>query len=399
MGTKRGSAPKRQCEPSIWALSYGEAEGKLRHAEKCNSLSSSSGSSCCSGSVTLSPAPGGPPSALSDPQEQPPSLGRDTPYMTLPYPHPDPYSSSCRSTLAWQHGGVRSAASRWTPTCVCWARQTVAIAAVTCTEREPTVCAAQALCWTNTSTISSISTINTTACTLNTLPPCSSHTTTTHTPTSALYGCHQNLARGHSFPHDEPPEAPSVPPPLQHQAVGARSSCPGDYPSVSQSGPYPPGSPLGRCLTNTWLETLSDSRPYERTALPPRIAFSWDPYCSQPPQSRCETYQSTKDPRCRLGTHISMRTDHTLLPPPSPTLLLSDPSPIPCPSAILPVHAPPPHAPGAPRPEPVRGKVYLILCNIFPSELVGRVMGRNPDVTDAQQLAAAILAEKSQSGY
>lgn len=45
-----------------------------------------------------------------------------------------------------------------------------------------------------------------------------------------------------------------------------------------------------------------------------------------------------------------------------------------------------------PRPEPVRGKVSLNLCNIFPSELVGRVMGRNPDVTDAQQLAAAILA-------
>lgn len=58
---------------------------------------------------------------------------------------------------------------------------------------------------------------------------------------------------------------------------------------MSQSGPYPAGSPLGRCLANTRLETLSDSRLYERSPLPK--AFSWDPYCSQPPQSRYEAYQ------------------------------------------------------------------------------------------------------------
>lgn len=39
------------------------------------------------------------------------------------------------------------------------------------------------------------------------------------------------------------------------------------------------------------------------------------------------------------------------------------------------------------------------LCNIFPSELVSRVMARSPHVTDPQQLAAAILAEKAQTGY
>uniref|UniRef100_A0AAZ3RZ22 C3H1-type domain-containing protein n=1 Tax=Oncorhynchus tshawytscha TaxID=74940 RepID=A0AAZ3RZ22_ONCTS len=254
------------------------------------------------------------------------------------YYHPE-RSAQCQDLchLHYSCCRIRSPASHWTPTCVCWARQTVA--AVTRTERKPPVCAAQALCWTNTSTINSISTINTTACTLN-----------THTHTSALYGYHQNLARGHSFPLDEPPDPhlKHLLYPLQHQAVGARSSCPGDYPSASQSGPYPAGSPLGRCLANTRLETLSDSRLYERSASPPRKAFSWDPYCSQPPQSY----------------------------------------------SILPVHAPPPHAPGAPRLEPVRGKVYLNLCNIFPSELVGRVMGRNPDVTDAQQLTASILAEK-----
>ncbi|CAG06675.1 unnamed protein product, partial [Tetraodon nigroviridis] len=36
-----------------------------------------------------------------------------------------------------------------------------------------------------------------------------------------------------------------------------------------------------------------------------------------------------------------------------------------------------------------REKVYVNLCNIFPAELVGRVMARSPHVTDPQQLAAA----------
>lgn len=47
----------------------------------------------------------------------------------------------------------------------------------------------------------------------------------------------------------------------------------------------------------------------------------------------------------------------------------------------------------------MRENVFVNLCNIFPPELVRVVMVRNPHVMDAQQLAAAILAEKSQAGY
>lgn len=168
---------------------------------------------------------------------------------------------------------------------------------------------------------------------------------------------------------------------------------------MSQSGPYPAGSPLGRCLANTRLETLSDSRLYERSPLPK--AFSWDPYCSQLPQSHYEAYQSLPETHDVGWGHTSPwgQTTHSYHPPHPPY-----PSQPPHPS-----HAPQPSHPSMPphhmQQEPpalswcgeVRGKVYLNLCNIFPSELVGRVMGRNPQVTDAQQLAAAILAEKS--GY
>ena len=59
---------------------------------------------------------------------------------------------------------------------------------------------------------------------------------------------------------------------------------------------------------------------------------------------------------------------------------------------------------GAPPPDPPRyqdsrEKIFVNLCNIFPPDLVRLVMKRNPHMTDAQQLAAAILVEKSQLGY
>ncbi|XP_057707927.1 probable ribonuclease ZC3H12C [Corythoichthys intestinalis] len=43
-----------------------------------------------------------------------------------------------------------------------------------------------------------------------------------------------------------------------------------------------------------------------------------------------------------------------------------------------------------------RERVFLNLCGIFPADLVRVVMSRNPSVIDAQELAAAILMEKSQ---
>ncbi|CAB1327936.1 unnamed protein product [Coregonus sp. 'balchen'] len=420
VGTKRGSAP------SIRALSYGEAEDKLRHAEKCkNSLSSSSGSSCCSGSVTLSPAPGGPPSsALSYPQDQPPSLGRDTPHITLPapHPHPDPYSSSCDPpdlsyySVTPAHSGL---AARRSPECrfpldtdlrLLGSSDCGSSSCDSYRERASCLCCPdpqldkyihhqhhqyyQHHHHQHNRLYSQHS-----APLLEPHHPHPSHYAHTHTPTSALHGYHQSLARGHSFPHDEPPDPHlyPVPPPLQHQAVGARSSCPGDYPSVSQSSSYPPGSPLGRCLANTRLETLSDSRLYERSPLPPRKAFSWDLYCSQPPQPCYETYQSLPESH-DVGWGQTTLSYHPLYPPHSSQPPHQSHAPQPS-HPSMPPHHTHQEPPALSRYGEVREKVYLNLCNIFPSELVGRVMGRNPHVTDAQQLAAAILAEKSQAGY
>ncbi|KAI3356065.1 hypothetical protein L3Q82_017329 [Scortum barcoo] len=46
----------------------------------------------------------------------------------------------------------------------------------------------------------------------------------------------------------------------------------------------------------------------------------------------------------------------------------------------------------------LRERVFVNLCRIFPPDLVRMVMARNPHVMDAQELAAAILMEKSQHG-
>ncbi|KAJ1075485.1 hypothetical protein K5549_009629 [Capra hircus] len=157
-----------------------------------------------------------------------------------------------------------------------------------------------------------------------------------------LQSFHDPLTRVQSYSHEEPkyhhkPPLPHLAVRLQHPAVGARSSCPGDYPS-------PPGSAhakaphLGRSLVATRIDSISDSRLYDGSPSRPRK-----------PHARQEG----------LGA-----------PPPDP-----------------------------PRYQDSREKIFVNLCNIFPPDLVRLVMKRNPHMTDAQQLAAAILVEKSQLGY
>ncbi|KAF7649957.1 hypothetical protein LDENG_00133220, partial [Lucifuga dentata] len=84
---KKG-APKRQSDPSIRALSCSDAEEKLlAKGRGADSQKTSMCSSSCSGGVTVSPAPGGPPSSLSLPQDQ--TAGTATPHGHLPAPSQD----------------------------------------------------------------------------------------------------------------------------------------------------------------------------------------------------------------------------------------------------------------------------------------------------------------------
>lgn len=448
---KKG-APKRQSDPSIRALSYSDAEEKLLAKGHKSSLCGSSNSSS-SGSLSQSPAlagpPPGPPPGLSLPQDQHP---RAVTHLPAPshelYPHcesPDiGYYSVTRA-----YSGL-SLTSRRSPDCRYAGESDL---------RHGSVGSAGSECGSESSVSCSSSCDSYTERSCPGCPPDPLLEDSVHfaNPHSRLYPPHvssnhelcalhaaeyqggphptYHLTCGQSCIHDQPPpEAPSkrplypLPPHLQHQPLSARSSCPGDYHSLPQSNRQPPSSPLGRCLAPTRAESVSDSHLYEHLSTHhhhrPKAAPSWDPYYRPPlPSSRYEssTYQSLPDTRQSAwhtppwpqDGYAQHHSSHPALHP-SPTHYLSHPPPPHSPHPpypphsshlTVPPHAPPPYVPQHPespahgRYEDVREKVYINLCNIFPSELVSRVMARSPHITDPQQLAAAILAEKAQTGY
>ncbi|XP_067116381.1 probable ribonuclease ZC3H12C [Osmerus mordax] len=473
-GAKTG-ASKRQSDPSVRALSYSEAEDKLlgrgRGEGRKNSLCGSSTGSSCSGSVVLSPAPGGPPSGLGCyAQEQPPRA--DTPQRVPPSPHPDLYPSAEPPDLSYYsvmraYSGL-GLASRHSPDrrFPGDADPRRGSAASDCGSESGVSCG---------SGYESYGERACPACPDALLdgdgPPYGGHHhhhqhhhhhhhhsrlyahpnappaeprrlhPPDYPPGPALHSYHQSLARGHSYTHDDPPDPClkrplyPLPPHLQHQTVGARSSCPGDYPSLAPTSLHPPGSPLARCLASTRVESVSDSRLYEHPLAPPpslshhqKPFSSWDPQYRQPPAPRYEPPSCQSLPESRQsGWHGSTSAwgwdRYTQAPPPPPPAHphyppyhSSTPLPSHTPHLPHPSHMPPPSHTPHPPPHPLRPplhqeppslsrldeareKVYVDLCNIFPSELVGRVMGRSPHLIDPQQLAAAILAEKAQCGY
>ncbi|XP_053312426.1 probable ribonuclease ZC3H12C [Spea bombifrons] len=208
-----------------------------------------------------------------------------------------------------------------------------------------------------------------------------------------LQGYHESLTRVQSYGHEpEPkhhhkPHPPYMSGPPQHHAVAARSSCPNDY-NISQNSPVSKNVIMGRSLVSTRMESVSDSRLYES---PPMRHHK--PYISQESPGSWDRPNYGVDPYGYRQT-FPMPGNHSQ----------------PCYEQFA-FQSPPEHQDQSWRvpycgmsQEPsryqgTREKVFINLCNIFPAELVRIVMKRNPHVTDAQQLAAAILVEKSQYGY
>ncbi|XP_075402678.1 putative ribonuclease ZC3H12C isoform X1 [Tenrec ecaudatus] len=211
-------------------------------------------------------------------------------------------------------------------------------------------------------------------------------------PQPFLQNFHDPLTRVQSYSHEEPKYHPKPPLAhtamhLQHPAVGARSSCPGDYPS-------PPGSAhskvphLGRSLVATRIDSISDSRLYDSSPSRQRKPYSrqeglggWDRQSyGLDAYGYRQTYSlpDNSTPPC-----YDQFTFQSLPEQPEPTWRI--------PYCGMPQDPP--------RYQDNREKIFINLCNIFPPDLVRIVMKRNPHMTDAQQLAAAILVEKSQLGY
>ncbi|XP_003966476.2 probable ribonuclease ZC3H12C [Takifugu rubripes] len=461
----RKGAPKRQSDPSIRALSYSDAEEKLLTKGRADIQKSMCGSASasCSGSVTMTMSPaieGVPPASLSFPQDQQSRAG--TPHG-LPTSNHDLYPH-CESpdlnyySVTRAYSGL-SLSTRRSPDCrfpndtdlrlgsmgstgsECGSESSVSCSS-SCdsySERPCPGCPSDSLLEDGVHFVNPHSRVypsatNQELCGLH----LADYTNLQHGHSShpGIHGYHLSIAHGQSCAHEQPPpEAPPkrplypLPPHLQHQPLSARSSCPGDYHSLPQPNPHPPGSPLGRCLAPTRAGSVSDSHLYEhlsaphhhhRTKAPP----SWDSYyrhnplppsryelSAYLPDSQQTSWHGSAWAQDGYGQHHS---SHAGLHP-SPTHYVNHPpppshSPHP-PSAshqpysrhlLVPSHTPPlsymqqpPESPTRSRYSDAREKVYVNLCNIFPTELVSRVMARSPHVTDPQQLAAAILAEKA----
>ncbi|XP_068572478.1 probable ribonuclease ZC3H12B [Cebidichthys violaceus] len=200
---------------------------------------------------------------------------------------------------------------------------------------------------------------------------------------------HEALTRVQSYGPEEPKQGPRklpgsrLAPHIQHVAVGARSSCPGDYP-LTQNVLPPLSSQPTRSLGMTRMDSISDSRLYDsnpmRQRRPPLCReqhASWDPLpCGN------ESY----------GYH-SYPLSNNLMPCCERVMVRSMPdkmeqiwnSPWEMPSAaehqeryVIPDH---------------QYQTYRNLCNIFPAYVVHSVMEKNPHLTDPQQLAAIIVTK------
>ncbi|KAE8627541.1 hypothetical protein XENTR_v10007039 [Xenopus tropicalis] len=204
---------------------------------------------------------------------------------------------------------------------------------------------------------------------------------------------HEPLTRVQSFGHEQEqkhhhkPQSPYMSGPPQHLTVAARSSCPNDY-RISQNSPVSRNGIMGRSLVSTRMESISDSRLYESP--PPRhhkpylsqeATRSWERPYGMDSYGYCQNYSVSSNPSQPCYDQFAFQS-----PPDHQDN-----------SWRIPYCGLPQEPPRYPL--GTREKVFLNLCNIFPAELVQLVMKRNPHVTDAQQLAAAILVEKSQYGY
>ncbi|CAL8362610.1 unnamed protein product [Lota lota] len=206
------------------------------------------------------------------------------------------------------------------------------------------------------------------------------------------HGFHRDtLTRVHSYGPEEPQPGPRkaggghLAPRIQHVPVGARSSCPGDYPQTQSVLP-PLSAQPARSLGMTRMDSISDSRLYESNPMRQR---------GRPPL--CREQHASWDPLPCVGDsygYHSYPLSASLMPCCERVMVRSMPDKM---EQIWksPWETPPPPPPAAERhvaPEQ-RYQTYRNLCNIFPAYVVHAVMEKNPHLSDPQQLAAVIVTK------
>nr|XP_061803253.1 probable ribonuclease ZC3H12C [Nerophis lumbriciformis] len=414
---KKGAA-KRQSDPGVRALSYSDAEEKLAAKESC------------SGTSSLSTATGGP---LSGSQQD--RLSRaGTPQCVPPTPCHDFYPHCESPDLSYYAYSSLRISSRQNPDTrfphdMDLRLGSVGSAGSECGSESSASCGSSCESYVcQDGSIDDAGHYANPHClphfrqTVGSHELCSFHVADYAKVTNpGAHGYETSATPGQIWDHNQASDTtqkrPLYPLPLhfQHQPLAARSSCPADYHTLAASNT--PSSPIGRRGAPTRAESASESRLYDHLCVSQhhnrtKALPAWDTYYRDPPAPpRYGVYHSLSD-TCQGSWHSAQWAQDGCIPRHlSHPTLHSAPShylshPLPSPQSPLPPHlspssyAPQPlESPGHNRYGEAREKTYVNLCNIFPPELVSRVMGRSPHVTDPQQLAAAILAEKAQIGY
>ncbi|KAI1902729.1 hypothetical protein AGOR_G00019010 [Albula goreensis] len=200
---------------------------------------------------------------------------------------------------------------------------------------------------------------------------------------------HEALTRVQSYGPEEPKQAPRkqsvshLAPHIQHQVVGARSSCPGDYPLPQNIHPSSTSQP-GRSLGMTRMDSISDSRLYEsnpmRQRRPPLCReqhASWDPLPCGTESYGYHSYPLSNSLMQPCYERVMVRS----MPEKMEQIWRSPWEALP--SEHQERHVIPEH----------QYQTYRNLCNIFPAYIVHSVMEKNPLMTDPQQLAAVIVTK------
>lgn len=247
----------------------------------------------------------------------------------------------------------------------------------------------------------------------------SQHTPVTSTP--------QALWKQHGFGLDDHPSSPNpyassrvfrppsahIPPQSQHSII---NNFPGDYPTLlphsfmthSQSH----SSPVGRnVMGSIWQDSsFQDSQLYKGSPGKSRRKrelnhqaqnhVRWDTLYQQSPKPCYDLFAIKSVPEIQDWPSPQDRQAHL-----SPCGISGPSFPSLRHPSFPPNASPKGHLPSVPqhqerlalgRYQDLRDRVFANLCRIFSPDLVKVVMTRNPHVTDAQELAAAILMEKSQ---
>ncbi|KAG8448197.1 hypothetical protein GDO86_015333 [Hymenochirus boettgeri] len=210
-----------------------------------------------------------------------------------------------------------------------------------------------------------------------------------------VHGYHEALTRVQSYGQEEPIQATRKQSTshlalhIQHPLVGARSSCPGDYP-LQESMHSGANSQPGRALVMTRMDSISDSRLYEsnpmRQRRPPLCReqhASWDPLPCPTDSYSYHSYPLSNNLMQPCYEPVMVRSMpekmEQLWQSPHWPVMSSEPRE----QHIIPEH---------------QYQTYKNLCNIFPPGIVLSVMEKNPHMTDAQHLAAVIVS-RLRSGH